>query len=313
MLAIPERGLHRSVKAHNVDFGAFCDWLEASALFLAEDVAGADVIDLLRENEIYRDQDFAWDLLNNAFAAMRTRARLLGDGYPIRVSGGTRIVAVEDWREFPAYAFCLTLSLPSVYPAWARAFGADFTEQGELFEAVTAESMALSFRDWTVHRTGWTKTAPSQLGKIIEDLAARLGEATGELRRWTSASAKEAGLDLLCFRPFPDGRVGIPVYLLQCASGADWRSKLKTPDLRIWTKVITFAADPKKALSMPYALDEVDFTQRTNIVDGLLLDRHRLLAPGLHQKQWISDELTGKLNDWVSGRLPTLPRVPALA
>ncbi|TCQ03393.1 hypothetical protein C8J40_11122 [Sphingomonas sp. PP-CC-3A-396] len=313
MLGLPARGLHRSVKNHNVDFAAIYDWIEASVLFLGEDVAGADIVDLLRENEIYRDQDFAWDLVNIVFAAIRSRARKLGEGYPIRVSGGTRVVGVEDWREFPAYAFCLALSLPSVYPTWARDFGQDYTAQGELFEALTAESVSRSFQDWTVHPTGWTKSNPSQLGKIVEDLAAQLGEATGELKRWTAASAKEAGLDLLCFRPFPDGRVGIPVYLLQCASGADWKTKLKTPDLRIWTKIITFAADPKKAFSMPYAIEEEEFIQRTNVVDGLLLDRHRLLAPGLGEKAWVSGELAAKLVDWVSERILTLPKVAALS
>jgi hypothetical protein len=313
MLGLPEKGLYRSVRVHNVDFGVFCDWLEASAMFSGEDVTGSDVVDLLRENEFYRDQDFAWDLLNNAFAAIRTRARLLGKGYPMHVSGGTRIVAVEDWRDFAAYAFCLMLSLPSVYPTWARAFGVDYTTQGELFEALTAESMSRSFQGWIVHPTGWTKTTPSQLRSIVESIAARLGEATGEVKRWTSSHAKEAGLDMICFRPFPDGRVGIPVYLMQCASGADWKSKLKTPDLRIWTKIITFAAEPKKALSMPYALDEADFTQRTNIVDGLLLDRHRLLSPGMGVRDWITPELAARLIAWVEGRAPSLPRVPAIS
>ena len=312
MLGLPERGLHRSVKSHNVDFGIFCDWLEASALFLGEDVTGADVIDLLRENEVYRDQGFAWDLVNNALAAIRTRSRLIGHGYPIRVSGGTRIVGVTDWREFPAYAFCLALALPSVYPSWARAFGTDFTQQGALFEELTAEAGSKSFQDWTVHTTGGTKTMPNKLGQLVSDIAARLGEATGELHRWTSASAKEAGLDLLCFRQFPDGRVGIPVYLLQCASGADWKSKLKTPDLRVWTKIITFASDPKKALSMPYALDEADFARQSNVVDGLLLDRHRLLSPGLREKDWLTNGLTVKLNDWTNDRIQSLPKVSAL-
>jgi len=313
MLGLPEKGLHRSVNVHNVDFGIFCDWLEASALFLAEDVPGADIIDLLRENEVYRDQSFAWDLLNDAFATVRLRSHLLGNGYPIRVSTGTRIVGVDDWREFPAYAFCLALSLPSVYPSWARAFGNNFTQQGELFEALTAESMSHSFCGWRVHPTGWTRTTPSKLSKVVSDVAALLGEVTGELRRWTSSSAKEAGLDLLCFRPFPDNRVGIPVYLIQCASGADWKAKLKTPDIRLWTKIITFAADPKKALSMPYALDESDFTQHTNIVDGLLLDRHRLLSPGLNEKEWITSDLASKLNNWTASRISSLPTISAVA
>ena len=148
---------------------------------------------------------------------------------------------------------------------------------------------------------------PRRLGAIVADVAARLGETTGDIIRWSRQKANEAGLDLLCFRPFPDGRVGVPVYLIQCASGGDWHTKLKTPDLRIWTKVIDFAADPKKAFSMPFALSASDFTFHCNLVDGLLLDRYRLLAPGQAQREWITPQLTTELVAWARPRVAALP------
>jgi hypothetical protein len=307
MLALPKKGFSRSKTAHNVDLAVCCDWLEASVLFAQEPVSGSDIVDVLRENEIYADQNFAWELVYNAFAGLEDRARLMGDGYPLAVQGGPRLVARGDWRDYSAYSFCLILSLPSAYPDWARSFGTDFTAQGELFEALTSESVAASLSGWTVHPTGWTKARPSQLADIVTDVAAKLGEATGDLFRWTKDKAKEAGLDILCFRPFPDGRVGVPVYMVQCASGNDWKGKLKTPDLRIWTKVITFASDPKKAFSMPFALDSADFIYSANVVDGLLFDRHRLLAPGLNLRDWLPAALKGQLVAWLEPRIAALP------
>jgi hypothetical protein len=141
----------------------------------------------------------------------------------------------------------------------------------------------------------------------VKEIANMLGEATGEVRRWTRDTAKEAGLDLLCFLPFPDRRVGVPVYLTQCASGGDWEGKLNTPNLNIWTKVIIFVSRPKKAFSMPFALDSENFIRHCNVVNGLLLDRHRLLAPGINKRDWVSDKLAGELVAWITPRVDQLP------
>lgn len=176
------------------------------------------------------------------------------------------------------------------------------------FEELTAEAVKQSLTSWEIHPTGWTRGSPVKLATVVKDIALLLGEATGDLARWASAKANEAGLDLLCFRPFPDGRVGIPVYLFQCASGSDWKTKLKTPDLDLWTKIITFASHPKKAFSMPFALPEDEFIRRCANVNGLLLDRQRLLAAGLQKRSWMSSVLAKKVNKWTAARVRSLPQ-----
>lgn len=309
MLALPTKGFQRSVNVHNVDLGVCSDWLEASALFSDNEITGSDVVDVLRENEIYRDQDFAWELFTDALNGLNTRARIMGEGYPLDLTGRVRIKRKDEWSDFTAYSFCLLLSLADTHPTWARTFGSDFTEQGELFEDLTAESVAASMHGWTIHTTGWTRTRTNRLTTVVLQIADLLGEATGNIARWSKQTAKESGLDLLCFRSFPDGRVGIPVYLCQCASGSDWQSKLKTPDLKIWGKLIDFASTPKKAFSMPFALSDKDFIQHCNVVDGLLLDRYRLLAPGIEARDWISNDLRTRLIDWMTPRVATLPQL----
>lgn len=106
MLALPPKGFSRSISKHNVDIAICCDWIEASALFEGE-ASGSDVVDILRENEIYATQEFAWALVNDVFLAIRERKRVLGDGYPLRVQAGTRVVADGTWQDAAPYGAIL--------------------------------------------------------------------------------------------------------------------------------------------------------------------------------------------------------------
>ena len=305
MLVLPTIGFSRSISAHNVDMAICCDWLEASTLFTHRPVIKSEIVDLLKEAQVYRDQEFAWTFLSDVWSHLERRMRLLGQGYPFTTTG-SRLERKGAWSDFAPYSFCLTLSLARCFPTWARRFGADYTLQGELFEALTAESVSKSFAGWSVHPTGWTRGHPSKLGEIVEEVASLLGESPGDLRMWASPGAHEQSLDLLCYRAFTDRRVGVPTFLFQCASGRDWEDKLHTPDLRLWTKAIIFAAEPKKAFSVPLALSNDDFRQSCNRVNGLLLDRHRLLAPGERDRDWISEHLSKKLVKWMRPRIKEL-------
>lgn len=307
MLALPPKGFARSITKHNVDVAICCDWIEACALFGDGEVSGSDIVDILRENEIYATQEFAWELVNNVFLAIRERKRVLGDGYPLRIQAGMRVVSDSPWQDVSPYAFCLALSLSKAYPAWWQAFGQDFGPQGKLFEDLTAEAVTATFTGWEVHQTGWSATQPNHIATVVRNVAELIGEVTGEVRRWSAKRAKEAGLDLLCFKPFPDNRAGLPIMLFQCASGKDWKSKLHQPELRVWTKIVSFTIDPQKALAMPFALDPDEFRNHANVVNGLLLDRDRLLVPGQANREWISNDLRDRMRAWVEPRIETLP------
>ncbi len=162
------------------------------------------------------------------------------------ISGHRITRQYASWQGTPAHSFYLILSFAKWYKKWAEQFGSDYTEQGALFEELTKEALEKLLPGWNIYPTGWTRTRTKKLADVVEDVASQLGESKGEIVPWSSPMANDAGLDLLCYRPFPDNRVGIPVYLLQCASGRDWEGKLHTPNLRIWTKIVNFTADPKE-------------------------------------------------------------------
>jgi hypothetical protein len=306
MLSLPAR-MHRSIESHNVDFDALCDWIEGSVLFDYEGVSGTDIVDVLLEEGIYASQDFAWDIVDNAWVEIARRQEWMGGGAALTINGSAS--ANGDWRHYPALTFCLVLSFAKWYPDWFKKNPPDFNEQGEIFETLAKESVQALFPGWQVYRTGWSRTQPVNLNVIVKEVVSLLGEIEGQMEPWTSPRAHEAGLDLLCYLPFTDSRVGVPVLMMQCASGTNWQEKLRTPDLRIWTKLIQFASDPKKAFAIPYALSNSNFSQSCNIADGIFLDRHRLLEPGRDNANWVSDEVRERIIGWVEPRINSLPRL----
>lgn len=314
MLLLPTKGVSRTVSADadNVKLDALCDWIEGSVLFCQSEISKIGVVEILREGAIYESQDRAIRKVEDAWTEIRRRLSCIGNGVPISVSDEW-ITPTVRWRDAPGYCFCLALSFSMWYPDWANQFGPDYTEQGTLFEDLTRESLTVQLTDWKIHPTGWSRTNHLKLKEIVAQVASVLGEAEGEVHKWTSESANDGGLDLLCFRPFQDGRVGIPVYLMQCASGRsgsrDWYAKLKTPDLDVWTKIIQFASAPQRAFATPHAFLDKKFFRVANLVQGLLIDRCRLLRAGSMNQNWVSRGLSTRLITWLKSRIKEMPGI----
>lgn len=78
-------------------------------------------------------------------------------------------------------------------------------------------------------------------------------------------------------------------YLMQCASGDDWTDKLHTPDIEVLKRLITFSSSPQRGIAMPFAQEDEEFSRQCNHVDGMLLDRYRLLSAD--GTDWVSSAL----------------------
>lgn len=296
----------RTSKEGPIALESFCDWMEASLLFGTESkLALPEVVEMLVDEEMCADQAEAWRVMDDARQRLAKRARLLGRGYPVEFRD-TRLVRKLPWRQVPAYAFCLFLSVRLLYRERFADLGRDFTEQGELFEALTHVALQRVLAGWTIHITGWSRSSPANIEEVVERIANLLGEPCGDILRWLSQSSKDAGLDILCFRPFRDARVAIPVYLVQCASGLNWERKLTTPDIEVWRRLIEFAVAPRRAFATPLSFREEEFVSHAVRVAGLLLDRYRLLEPMASARPWLSRELTQRLNRWTAPRLRVL-------
>ncbi|MFQ5915203.1 MAG: hypothetical protein ACE5JS_18690 [Nitrospinota bacterium] len=283
-----------------------CDWIEASVLFDEDELSVADIVDALCEENIYKKQELAFEMVGNAWTELRRRSSWIRAGFPLTLRS-SRISRRVSWEDVAPHSFCLLLCLAKWYRSWAREFGSDYTEQGEIFEELTKESLSRQFSGWQIHRTGWSKTNLKKLSEVVRFVAEKLGEPMGHIRRWTKPDANEAGLDLLCYRPFRDERVGVPVYLMQCASGGNWKDKLHTPNLNLWRQIVQFTTKPTKAFSTPFAFLDDAFIRNCTLIEGMLLDRYRLLAPAMDNAAWISMPLKERIIDWAAPRVSALP------
>ena len=308
MLTIPTKGMSRSVGCHNVDLDVLCDWIEGSLLLLEDDeIPDSDVHEILLESGIYTGQDLAWGIVADAWSELRRRQGWIREHSPIAFVG-RRIKRLRPWREVPAHSFCLALTLAKYYPKWARGFGKNYTEQGELFEQVTKSALEALLPGWRIHSTGWTRTNAKKLKDVVDEVWGHLREPSiDDLSLLAGEEANEAGLDILCYRPFPDERTGIPVFLLQCASGAHWEDKVRTPPLSLWTKIVRFSS-PRKAFAIPFALLDREFSNKSVLVEGMLMDRYRLLSAALHDPDWVPPQLRARLVNWLTPRIKELPR-----
>ncbi|WP_338766675.1 hypothetical protein [Massilia sp. METH4] len=311
MLGLPEEGMSYSVSKHNVDIGILCDWIEASVLFDDNELSKSDVIDILVENEVYASQGFASEVVDIAWAVLRQRLIFPGADLQFKITGH-RITRVNDWETFPAYAFCLILScLSYLYPQSARALGYDFTGQGSLFERLAFASLSKSFPNWTVKRVGWAPDNPLKLKEAVGSILSDLNEvANGDIHLHVTEYANELGLDILAFCSFSDNHASFPVIMMQCASGKNWEEKRHTPDFTVWRKIVNFNSQPLKAFAIPYAFTNADeFRAKATKVDGLFMDRYRLIIPTAGRAlQNLDNELRDDLLAWITPRVRALPR-----
>lgn len=303
MLLLPEKGFQPSMTTHNVRLEVLSDWIESSVVFACTPISASDVIDILQENGIYRDQDFAKEIVKDAWTELDRRRRSVDDGVPFELQRGS-IRCIAKWTDTPSYSFCLMLSLLKWSPSWFHLTKGDYQIHGELFERMTAES--LEALGWRVFHTGWTHTRVNSLREKVQSIADHLNEPIipRQVGRWTRPAAKDVGLDVVCEYPFADGAGGRPLYLIQCATGQNWRTKIGTPNLSVWCKLIDFSNSPIQGFALPFCLDIDDFRQTCCTVNGLMLDRYRLVdgEPG-----WESSALAKELIRWTREQVKKLP------
>ena len=311
MLTLPDNGMLRSTETHNIRFDILCDWIEGSILFDENEgeFSVMDVVDVLIDEDIYEKQDFAQDIVNDAWNELERRLNWVGQGTPFLFEH-SRVKRTVSWQDTPAHSFCVLLSLAQCYTRWSRCVSdGDYNTQGEIFELLTQESLKKQFSDWQIKRTSWSSTQPTRLLEVVNQIADCLGETTGnDISTWAKSKDKDAGLDLLCYRPFPDNRSGFPVYLMQCASGQNWKEKVSEPNIDWWQQLIKFVVRPKKAFAIPFALSDDDFRRQCVRVQGLFLDRYRLLTAARYHEKWVSSSLKDQIIEWAMPKVNQLPR-----
>ena len=291
-----------SVRERDIEGSLFLDWLEATCMFLKEELSQTDIVDHLVQEQIFEEQGGASEFVLAAWSALKGRLSWLGALAPI-VFEDRWMIRKLDWQDVPAHSYCLVVSLGSRYKDWHATFGPNYSEQGRLFESITRAAMEERFHGWRFLQTGWRKDNTSKLAAVIDDLISAINEQKGNPDDYLDQDAKDAGVDLVWHLQFADARGGAPIYLAQCASGKNWVDKVNEPNIKEWIKIVDFAVPPNKAFSLPFSLSDRELRRQSNRAGGMMVDRYRLLSQDVSECSWIPCSLRLELIDWLAPRI----------
>lgn len=129
--------------------------------------------------------------------------------------------------------------------------GLDISAAGALLERITSVALRGLYGEGTkALRFGWPSDVdrPREFPDAIRWLAQQMGVPSGSAYR--PPHRKDGGVDVVAWRPFPDGRSGFPVLLCQCTLEKDYAHKAADIDLRVWSGWLALDADPATALAI---------------------------------------------------------------
>jgi len=279
----------------------YADWVECSALFHDESISKADVQDCFSEINSF-DKEKTPSTVADIWSELERRKRLLGQCYPVSIKEN-RITAM-DWEDYAAYSFCLLLSYSKSNQEWEQNFCKDYSTQGALFERVSVAALMRILKNWEVRPTGWSRMTATHIKKQIPHIATDLGEYILQLPRSVD---KDGGVDILCYRQFPDKRGNYPVFFMQCATGRNWKEKRGQDILGLWQNWIHFKTPNllSKGFAVPFAFGDETFRQTQMHGNCLILDRIRLFSHDVLEPKWLPKELSKELEAWVTQKLDT--------
>ena len=309
MLQVPQVGFRYSVTQSNVETNVLADWIEIIGLFDDAKITKSNVIDALIEYQIchHERQELARQITDDGWEEVNRRQRWGGIPKSVSISS-SRIESSNEWQEDPIRAFFLLLSALRIFPDWAKNHQSHAV-QGNLFERVVELICPNLLPGWAIFRVGWSSNNTQNIPQIVRELCSRLHTSGAtDLSEWISPSAKDGGLDIVCYRPFSDEREAVPVFFLQCASGKSWRDKVKTPNADIWQKYLNSAVRPSTGIAAPFVVGEKELRMAALTGQVIVFDRLRMLdainAAGIVLAQDLLDELI----DWMRPRVLDLPK-----
>lgn len=214
------------------------DWIETECL-VRDKAIGADALNELGRAHGYRPTDVALGL-----TTMSRRASLIGGGYPFRTANGA--ASLPGAERSPWAALLLMSSESPVRRTIDIGVAATHLER-----VTTAALRQLYGPNTNAVRFAWPSEdgRPPEFPDAVRWLAERMRVRLGSAYR--PPYNKDGGVDVVAWRPFPDGRSGFPVLLVQCTLERDYAQKAADVDTRVWSGWLALDVDPSTALAIP--------------------------------------------------------------
>ena len=261
MLSIPDPTEHVTKLA---------DWVELSALLAPDGRIGfstlvsATDLESEEQDEDIADEDARQESLVNAVqAVLSERRKIVGpDDYPFVVDeegdGIQRVAAVTPVGAI--YLFCLFLSHAYDRTIIPKEHAPEIThEVRDLFQ-ICATVAAAGYVDGVAVSFGWPRPESEAFLAALKRIYTMFGD--GKPHDVAPPGAPEAvkddGIDVIAWRPSPDGLPGTHYLLGQVASGNDWQDKTVVAYIDVFHKfwfTTQPAARETPAMFMPFCLE----------------------------------------------------------
>jgi hypothetical protein len=226
--------------------------------------------------------------VNLAVSTIHRRAQLLEAKYPIEVTNAGLKRRSSSGRGVYEAMLLLTTGNPSVgFPA------AHLPGAAELFEhIVTHAARVLLGEGSEAVRFGYPgdPARPPEFPLAIPWLVKRMKLKGGTAYR--DPARKDGGVDVVAWRPFPDGRPGFPIQLIQVTLEKNFSHKAGDINARLWSLLLGLDVDPTSVLAIPRTLSE-DKRWSEVATRAILLERVRIAGltpshpPFLAEQRWV--------------------------
>lgn len=301
-------------------------WLELSAL--SEDggvVLRGAVLEELRDSQLFADasirrgderdssiEDSAASALHEIWQVLKRREKLLGDAWPLKLTDNTLSRAPNKATLKPVAAYATMLLIEAAGSKWYKSIEIKSGDPvREWFEHITVASVGRLLGGRT-ERFGapFSKEWPKSFSGRVKHLAGLFGIEAREadVKHLSTPNQQDDALDAVARSKLGDEEPGTPYLLVQCATGANWKTdKSGEPRMELWRKYIAWNGPTYKALAIPFALRGKGELERASVSHGnaVVFDRLRISAGAPDQK--IDEVLRKKLVKWCSGKFAKLP------
>lgn len=236
--------------------------------------------------------------LDLAVSTISRRARLLGERYPIAVTNAGLKRRAGSVRTPYEAMLLITTGNPAV------AFPRDqISGAAELFEHIVTEAArsllgagSQAIRFGYPGEPGRPPEFPQAIPWLVKQMKLKGGTA------YRDPARRDGGVDVVAWRPFPDGRPGFPIQLIQVTLEKNFAHKAADVNARLWSLLLGLDVDATTVLAIPRTIPE-DKRWSEVATRAILLERVRIAGlipaslPILSAQRW-ADLLDSLVRDY---------------